>query len=229
MLLLLAGGTLRAEAPMVRATVDAPKIGENDTVILTIEISGSEMPRIEEPSLPALPDFTVASGPSSATSTSMVWTGGAAKVTSSRRFMWDLLPKRTGTLTIPSIEVSLGDRVARTRELQVEVVPGSVRGGARPRGRGGSLLEGDPFGSLLGRRGAEPQAPEGEIFIEATLDKERAYVGEQVLLTYRIYSQPTLAALPQPQEAPSLTGFWVEEIPIDPRSTLRRTIVRGKE
>lgn len=229
-LLSLPVGLLLAEDPLVRASVDAAKIGKDETVTFTVEISGSEMPSIEEPLLAPLADFTVASGPSSATSTSMVWTGGGAKVTSSRRYAWVLLPKRIGTLSIPSIEVRVGEKVFRTRGAQVEVVQGSVRGnrGAGGGRRGGFPPE-DPLGSVFGRRGGESQIPEGEIFIDVSLDRERAYVGEQVLLIYKIYSQPTLAALPQPQEAPSLTGFWVEEIPVDPRSTLRRTIVRGKE
>jgi hypothetical protein len=106
-----------------------------------------------------------------------------------------------------------------TRPLQVEVVKGAVKreGGGRR----------SPLGSLLGRR--ESRVPEGEIFVDASLDRERAYVGEQILLVYRVYTQPQLAALPQPQKLPAFPGFWVEEIPVDSRSTLRRRVIRGKE
>lgn len=218
-----------AEEPSVRASVDAVKTGENETVALTIEISGSDLSGVEEPDLSGLRDFTVASGPSISSSTSMVWRGGGAQVTASKKLTYALLPRGTGTLTIPALEITIGGRVHRTRPLQVEVVEGSFRREGNGRRGGGGLFGRDPLGSLRGRSEAGERAPEGEIFIDVQLDRESAYVGQQVLLVYRIFSQPTLAALPQPQEAPSLNGFWVEEIPVDPRATIRKEVIRGKE
>src|SRR5262249_57948448 len=93
-------------------------------------------------------------------------------------------------------------------------------------GQGGPVSRG-PCGQQ--QRGRRPAGPAGDIFVEATLDKKEAYVGEQVLLTYKLYTQVELASLPQPRQLPGYTGFWVEEIPVDPRSTIRRTVVRGKE
>ena len=47
-------------------------------------------------------------------------------------------------------------------------------------------------------------------------------MGEQVILTYRVYTQVELLEVPAPQQLPSYTGFWVEEIPLDPRVTVHR-------
>lgn len=223
LLLAVAGQALAAGEPTVRATVDAAKVGENEAVHFTVEISGTDLPGMDEPDLGGLTDFTIASGPSTSTATSMVWRGGGAEVTSSRKYGYALLPKRLGTLSIPPVTVKIGGRTYRTRELQVEVVKGSARR------QGGAVQGSDPMASLFGRRPAEPEIPEGEIFIDVQLDRESAYVGQQVLLTYRIYTQTSLAALPQPQELPSLNGFWVEEIPVDPRATIRTKVIRGKE
>ena len=65
--------------------------------------------------------------------------------------------------------------------------------------------------------------------MEAQADHTDAWVGEQVLVTYKIYTQLDLVELPSPQQLPSYTGFWVEEIAFDPRASIRRVTIRGKE
>ena len=221
LLLLAAWAASPAEEISVTASADAARIGENDTLTLAIEVRGNSLPSVAEPALTGLADFTIASGPSSSSSTQMVWDRGGATITSVRRYSWALLPKRRGTLTIPSFPVVVGAATHRTREITVEVVAGS----AKREGGSGGLQQG-PFGAVRpGRRGE----PAGDVFVEAVLDRKEAYVGEQVLLTYRIYTQLELTSLPQPRQLPALTGFWVEEIPVDPRSTISRKILRGKE
>jgi hypothetical protein len=225
-LLACLGVARAAEEISVTASVDAERIGENESITLTVEIRGTNLPAIEEPDLAGLADFSIASGPNLSSSTSMVWSGGGARMTSVRRYSYVLLPKRRGSLKIPSLELLVGPDRRRTREIAVEVVEGGARGGRgaprTPRGGGGGSS------GLLGeRRGSAGSEP--EVYVEAALDRKQIYVGEQVLLTYRLYSQAELAALPQPRELPAFTGFWVEEIAFDPRATLRRTVIRGRE
>ncbi len=208
---------------VVRAYVDADQIGEQDSVTLTIEVSGSDPGHVEEPDLSGLADFTVASGPSKSTSSSMVWSGGGATASTSIRYSYVLLPRRKGTLTIPTISVKMGSRIRRTEPISVEVVEGTVgRGRARGRGPG---LQGP---ATPGRRQTDPRQ-EGELIVEAQLDRKEAWLGEQILLTYKVYTQMDLLSVPAPQSLPSYTGFWVEEIPVDPRSTIQRVTRQGKD
>ncbi len=221
-LLLVPVAGAAAEETAVTAAVDSERIGENESLTLRIEVKGASLPPVEEPDLGAVADFTVASGPNLSSSTSMVWSGGGARMTSIRQYTYVLLPKRRGTLRIPPIPVRVGDAERRTEAIAVEVVAGSPRreGSGRRSGR-------SPSGGSSGARRSAEEEP--DLFMEATLDRERVYVGEQVLLVYRLYTQAELAALPQPTELPAFTDFWVEEIPVDPRSTIRRATVRGRE
>jgi hypothetical protein len=221
--LLAAAGVTLAQAPpddtTVEARVDAREIGEGDSLTLTIEIRGTRPAAVEEPDLSGLADFNIAAGPSHSTSTSMVWRGGQASSSTSQQYSYILLPRRRGTLTIPTVSVKVGSRVLRTDPVNVEVVAGRVKQTApRVPGRGGS--------PGLGHRGARTQ---GEVFVEATVDRSEAWVGEQILLTYKVYTQVELVELPHPQQLPSYTGFWVEELPNDPRASVHRVTRDGKE
>jgi hypothetical protein len=204
-----------ADDTTVSARVDAARIGEGDTLTLTIEVRGTSPPRIQDPDMSSLADFTIAAGPSISTSTSMVWSGGQASSSTSKQYTYALFPRRKGTVTIPGIAVMVGDRQLRTEPISVEVVEGRIRKA--------------PAGPLRGRLpavGGPAGEPEGEVLVEAQVDRKEVYVGEQVLLTYKVYSEPDLVDVPGPQKLPSYTGFWVEEIPLDPRSTVRR-VPRG--
>lgn len=206
----------------VHGLVDAEKIGESDSITFTIEVKGSSLPNVEEPDLAGLSQFTIGSGPNVSSSTSVVWDGSGGRATSTRRFVYQLVPKTRGTLTIPSFAVVVGGKPYRTAEVHVEVVAGSVQ----PSRRSGPFQRG-PFESSPGERRSAP--PAGDVFVEATLDRKEAYVGQQVILTYRIYTQVELASLPQAKQAPAYTGFWVEEIPVNPQASIERAVVRGKE
>jgi hypothetical protein len=204
----------------VEARVDAQQMGEGDSLTLTIEVRGTRPAAVEEPDLSGLADFNIAAGPSRSSSTSMVWRGGQASSSTSQQFSYILLPRRRGTLTIPTVSVKVGSRVLRTDPINVEVVAGRMKPTA-PRsipGRGGS--------PGLGARGARTQ---GEVFVEAEVDRKEAWVGEQILLTYKVYTQVELVELPHPRQLPSYTGFWVEELPNDPRASVHRVTRDGKE
>ena len=65
-----------------------------------------------------------------------------------------------------------------------------------------------------------------DLYIRGTVSNRQPYVGEQVLLTYRIYT-----AIPVEQysiyKTPSNKGFWTEELQVDPQSQ-RQENINGK-
>lgn len=205
---------------IVTARTDAARIGEGDALTLTVEVRGTSPSGVEDPDLSGLADFTIAHGPALSTSTSMVWSGGQASSSTSKQFTYVLFPKRRGTLTIPSLPIRVAGRARQTDPIVIEVVEGRVHQTAPGNARGRRQLGGGA------REAAEPA---GEVYVEAQADRKEAWVGEQVLVTYKIFTQMDLVELPSPQQLPSYTGFWVEEIPFDPRSSIRRVTLKGKE
>jgi hypothetical protein len=193
LILTFAGGLpARAADLTVRARVDRTIATLNDQVTLTIEASGT-MRQVGTPKLPPMDaDFSVYSAGSS---TNMSWVNGA--MTSSRTWTYRLIPKGVGSFTIGSVEVEFGGDVYSTEPIEIEIVEGEVpRTPSQPQERPSSGV------NAAGR----------DVFITTSVDKKRAYVGEQVTLSFKYYR--AVEPWEQPHyEPPELTGFWVVDIP----------------
>ena len=182
----------RADDLTVTARVDRTIASLNDHVTLTVEARGT-MRQVGTPKLPPLDaDFAVYSAGSS---TNMSWVNGA--MTSSRSWAYRLVPKRAGSFTIGSVEVEFGGDVYSTEPIEIEIVEGDApRTPSQPEERPSSGV------TSAGR----------EVFIATSVDKKRAYVGEQVTLSFKFYRAVELWEQPR-YEAPELTGFWVVDVP----------------
>jgi len=84
----------------------------------------------------------------------------------------------------------------------------------------------DPLfqGPFARRRGA----PQGKIFIVAETDRKEAFVGQQIFLKVRLYTQLPVENL-SGLEQPDLKGFWVEEMPQPKQLTGIRTLYQGEK
>jgi hypothetical protein len=142
------------------------------------------------------------------------------------KYTYTLQPRDEGKYVIGSIKVVYGGKEYRTDPIEVEVVSGSVLPRAGRRSPGGFA---DPFDMIspFGRRERRAEADQGEVFITASLSKPEVFVGEQVVLTYRLYSQIQIMGL-QVDEQPSLTGFWVENVELPDQPEIKETTVRDK-
>jgi hypothetical protein len=66
------------------------------------------------------------------------------------------------------------------------------------------------------------------VIVRAELDRNSAYPGQQVTLSYRVYTQISISGF-QLQESPPLSGFWVEDIEIDRNPKTTREVLNGRE
>jgi len=213
---LLAASAAMAQDVRVEATVNAERIGVEDVLELTISISGGDADG--EPELPRLDAFRVASR---STSSQIQIVNG--RMSSIRSYIYQLLPQKEGAFEIGPVELDVGGTVHRTSPIRVEVVPGSLIA-RRPRGLSNPF---DPFEGLGGRRRPEPEIDADDVFVRAEVSKRSAFQGEQIVLTYWLYS-PYVPVGVQVDDDPPLTGFWVEEVAPDPNRSGERRTIEGK-
>ena len=102
------------------------------------------------------------------------------KVTNTRVLSWTLSPKSIGKLIIPSVVINFNNIKTKTNSIKINVKKVAVDNSSL------------------------------NAFITAEIDKENAYIGEQVTLTYKLYKNIELSL--EPFEIPEFSGFWVEEL-----------------
>jgi hypothetical protein len=218
-LLLVLFPAAQAQDLQVVATVSADTVGVQDQFELTVTVTGSDSGEAQTPRMPRLQGLRVVAGPS--LSTQFQWINGRSS--SSRSFIYTLLPEREGQFTIDPIEVTIGSKVYRTQPITMRVTSASHAAAPPTRTAPANPIDQNLFG---GMQRAQPSGD--EVYVTAELDRTSAYPGQQVTLTYHLYTHIGVSGL-QLQENPPLTGFWVENIEVESKPTGTRRLINGRE
>jgi len=183
--------TLGAQGQNVKfyANLDRTQIQLDEQVALTVSLEG-EVQAVPRPVLPQLNQFIIYEA---GRSQNFSYVNG--QVSSSINFNYVLMPKLAGKFTIPPIEIQLEGKTYRTNPLEITVASSRSRKEPLQKGKAES------------QRGQIP-----DLWIETSLDRDTAYVGQQVTLTLKFYQGVRLFQNPE-YAPPSLTGFWTEDLP----------------
>lgn len=213
----LAPASARAADPDFYQTADRREVGTQEVFRVTVVLSGA--PDDAELELPSSEDFETL-GTSQSTSRSISIMGGSSPViTSTRTVTLRLRALKPGILTIPPSRLVSPTRTWSTEPLRLQVVRGRL--GADPRAQGQDPS--DPFAGFPGLPGAQAfgrgpdesvaDVPRGDsdLFMRTTVDREEAYVGQQVTMSVWVYSRVDLSSV-DAVTMPRLEGFWSEEV-----------------
>jgi hypothetical protein len=166
-----------------------------------------------------------------------------------------LQPKREGTLSIGGVEVVVNGASHVTKPITLKVArglggqPGTRGQNGRPGGGGGVQMppgfeedqDADDLFSQLLRRGMGqgedptqgqggsrtlPVNPDDAFFVQVETDKKEAYVGEQVTVSFYLYTRGMIRDL-DTLKYPSLHGFWKEDIEIATHLNFLNEVVNG--
>ena len=211
-LVCLTSALTSAQGVRVGASVNANRIGLEDVLQLTVAIEGGA----GAPQLPRIDGFRV-HGRSTSSQVSIV----VGRMTSTTSYIYQLLPEKEGRFTIGVITVNVSGEEHRTEPIEIEVVSGSLV----PRGRGRGV---SPFGSMSPRSRRAPSVDAGDVYLKAEVSKSSVYQGEEIIVTYRLYSQYVPLG-PQIEDDPPLTGFWAEEVDLDDSDTAKRQTIDGEQ
>ncbi|MER3523504.1 MAG: hypothetical protein C4326_05395 [Ignavibacteria bacterium] len=209
-LLCLWGAVSHAQEPSLEASVDKNPVAIDDQFTLSFVLTNAGMSGGKNLKLPNLEKFHVMMGPS--TSTSMQIINGA--VSSSVTYSYVLQPKEIGTFTIGSASIDIGNKTYTSAPITIEVVKGSPQAN-QPKGRQG--VSGD----------LDAQLSEN-LFLRASVDKTRALQGEQIILTFKLYTRVAVQNY-NLNKTPTMTGFWSEDIEMPKQVQLTTETVNGKQ
>ncbi len=188
----------------VSATLDNQRVEFGDQLMLSVAISGSGS---AAPKLPLIADVEIYE---SGKSQSLSIVNG--RVSSSVVHTYVLAPRKPGRFVVPPIEVP-GAPPTAPLEFIVEQTPPATR--TLPPTAAAPSPAPNP-----GSRSA--RSP--DVFVTASLEKNRAFVNEQVAFVVRFFTAVPLLGAPQ-YDAPKLTGLLSENLGAEGQGT---TMVEGR-
>jgi hypothetical protein len=189
------------------ATVDNNKVSENDRFELRFTFEGKNLNALKNFNPPNLKEFRVLSGPNQSTSMQII--NGVSS--SSLILSYILMPNTTGSYTIGSASIQYEEKTYTTDPIKVTIVKGSQK----PKDDSGKQISNEEIAKNL--------------FIRATIDKGKVYLGEQVTVTYKLYTRLNIASQMSVDKLPQYQGFWAEELETARNISFSREVVDGQQ
>lgn len=184
--LIILSGICLAQEPILNANASKTRVVVGEDLQISYSINGNA----SSFKGPSLNDFDVYAGPNQSSSVSII----NGNFSQSISFSYIILAKKEGKFTIPPASVVANGKRIESKPITIEVVKGgaSARSGQQTQSDGGS-----DYGN--------------DIFIKCSVSKTKAYTGEQLIATYKIYTRLNIVDNSLTQ-MPILNGFWSEDI-----------------
>lgn len=187
------------------ATVSQSKVGTGEQFTVTFAVSGADAMGAKNFRAPDFGQLLVLSGPNTSQSYQII----NGSMSGSISYSYVLYARQTGKFTINAATIDYKGNQLKTQPILVEVVQGKPQ--------------------------QKAQAPEtnlaniGEnLFVRAIADKQRARIGEQVTITYKLYTRVSVSGYDL-TKAPTYEGFWSEDIEQSHQPAVVNETYEGKQ
>lgn len=190
------------------ATVDNNKVAENDRFQLEFTFEGKNLNSLKNFNPPSLKDFRILSGPNQSTSMQII--NGVSS--SSLTLSYILMPNTTGSYTIGSASIQSEGQTYTSNQIKITVVKGSQKSKDEEK-----------------NSGVSNQEIAENLFIRASIDKNKVFLGEQVTVTYKLYTRLNIAAQMSVDKLPQYQGFWAEELETARNISFSNEVIDGKQ
>lgn len=186
-------------------------VGEQFRLIFSVNSQASGF------TAPVLKDFAILAGPSQSSSTSMQIINNQVTRSVDFSFTYILQATNEGTFTIGPASVNVNGKSYKSNAVTVKVVKGSAQ---QPRqGAQGGQSNQQASGEISGK----------DLFVKASVSKANPYQGEQVIVTYKIYTRIPIAEY-SITKAPGMSGFWTQDLLKDQKNLNQyRETIDGQE
>lgn len=209
--LFISAYTLEAQDDISFKTICKKQVSVGEQFQVSYELNGDG----KDFKSPNFNNFEVIGGPFSSTSSSVQIINGSVSRTNTQTYSFHLRAIKEGNFSIPQASVVVGRNRITSEPAEINVIASSS---------GSSYSYG---GSSNAGRSSSTEATVNarEVFLEATPSKRKAYVGEQILLTYRIFFTIPISQLSVSQ-SPSYSGFWTKDITDNNGSLQQSSVMR---
>lgn len=174
------------------ASVSSTRVGKDDRFEISFTFQGEDINSVTGFQPPAFNDFLVLSGPNQSQSMQII----NGVVSGSKSYTYFLQARSIGKFIIGSASINHKGNTLKSQPINIEIIAGSSRPQQQQQQRDAAISN---------------QEIAENLFIRAFIDKSTVYKGEQVTVTYKLYTRLNISS-PQITKLPSYQGFWAEEI-----------------
>jgi hypothetical protein len=200
--------TFTLNAQSFTASVNNTTVGANEPFEVSFQFSGDDINSLRNFRAPDFKNFKVLSGPNQSTSMQII--NGAVSASLTYSFYINALSQ--GQFTIGSASIDFKGKTYNTDPIKITVVKGTA---AQSQQKGQS------------DQPANIKNISDNVFVRAFADRQRVYKGEQVTVTYKLFTNLNISS-PQISKLPQYQGFWAEEIETPNRIFFSTEVVNGK-
>jgi hypothetical protein len=193
-LFLLCSAVLQAQTLKVAADKNPAIVGEQILIQYTINTKGNNFKS------PKFKGLRVLSGPNPSTQSSYSFVNGKSQNTSSTTYSFYIKAVKEGTYTISPASITVKGKKVQSKGYSLRVVKGSDKSKA------------------------QKKALSDNLFIKVNVGKRNIVVGEQILVTYKLFTRVDLHNT-ELTSLPALNGFWAKDL--EASSRFKRDVVDG--
>jgi BatD DUF11 like domain len=187
------------------AAADQSKVGTGQQFTVTFTVSGPQAMSAQNFRAPDFGQLLVLSGPNTSQSYQII----NGSMSGSVAYSYVLYARQAGKYTIQPATIEFKGKQVKTQPIQIEVVQGKPQ--QKQQAPGADLANiGD------------------NLFIRAIADKKRARVGEQITVTYKLYTRVAVSGYDL-TKAPTYEGFWSEDIDQPQQPAVVNETYEGKQ
>ena len=196
-------------AQQLKVSADKTTVQQNERFQVYYEFDATDLNGIKNFSPPSFKGFNVISGPNQSSSMQIINGNMSASIT----FSFILYSTQIGTFNISPATIVYQGKEFSSDELSITVVK-STGAQTNPNTKSGDS-------------GISRDEIAKNVFIIASADKSSAYKGEQVTVTYKLYTKLDISS-PQISKLPAYKDFWAEEIETGNNIQLNTEMYKGE-
>ncbi len=188
-LLMFSGVELYAQK--FELTADKTTVKQNERFKIYFTFDGGNGNNLRGFRPPNLKNFKIISGPNQSSSIRMI----NGSVSSTITYSYIISAPKIGKFKIESATIQYNGKKFKTNALTITVTKSS----------------GKPSSSRSSSQSMSDEELKQNVFIRAIADKKNVVKGEQVTVTYKLYTKLNISS-PQISKLPRYKGFWAEEL-----------------
>ena len=162
---------------------------------------------------PSFKGFSLIAGPSTSSQTSMSFINGQMSRSVSTSFSYTLMADVEGTFTVePATCVADGKKIS-SRRFTIKVTKMSAAQQQQRQQQQQQRQQRSAYDPWAQQPQPATQIDEKTLFARASISKSNPYQGEQIIITYKIYTQVPISQFAI-DKLPGNRGFWAEDLSV---------------